>query len=447
MSTLTTDQFTDTRLYFRQHFEQYALHLPGNTDQQLHQLRKTAMDRLDSLSFPTRRDEEWKYTSVTRLLQPHYADGQSEVSNHLHGSEDFAFPDEIRVPIINGIPHIPENLPEGLSIFRIDEAYRTEKFRDTINHWMKIWTTEETDPFIVLNAALARGGVCIHVSKKAVINQPVHMACINVSGASPIAVHPQLFVIAEPHSELTLIESYQAEKDESLPAAFYNVVNRLHLDQNARIRHIKLQDGHDEAFHINNTRAEQARDSVYSHYAAEIGSRLVRNNLHAIHQGEGVHTDLYGACLVSGKQHVDNHTFIDHALPHCTSNELYKNIISDRGTGVFNGKVIVRQDAQKTNAFQQNSNLLLSDKAVMDSKPQLEIFADDVKCSHGATIGQLDETAVFYLRSRGLSEHAARRLLQVAFLGEVVDHFPSEAVQEAVEKLIGRKMKGENITH
>ena len=440
MSTTPIDQYTDVRRLFQQQLDVFEQSLNGSKERPLHQFRRAAMKRLDTLSFPTRRDEEWKYTPITRLLKPSYADGPGIQASEPVWQKELNFQDAVHIAVTNGIAKIPAGLEKGLSILNIEDAFNDGRFKPMIQRWMSHWSTEETDPFIVLNAALSRGGLFVHVESNCIINKPLHFHHFAAPIEDPISMHPQLFVLAGNNSELTIIESFSRDAKNRNLATLQNVVNRLKLGQNAKIRHIKIQNEGEEGFHINNTRAEQERDSVYSHYTAEIGGRIVRNNLHAIHQRQGVHTDFYGMSLASGQQHIDNHTFIDHAIPNCTSNELYKNIITESGTGVFNGKVIVRQDAQKTNAYQQNSNLVLSDKAVMDSKPQLEIFADDVTCSHGATIGQLDETAVFYLRSRGLSEKAARQLLQFAFLGEVIANIPIEFSRNAIENLVSRKM-------
>lgn len=442
MSTLIQDQYTDTRRNFRELFENYEAGLNGSREHTLHQLRRKALQRLDSLPFPTRRDEEWKYTPVTRLLQPGYADGPA-LSNPSVEVPQPPLTEGTRLVFVNGRLEeelsTRKELPEGVTLTTVEEAFAEERFRNHLQPFFEHWAKEENDPFIVLNAALSRKGIFIHIPRNMVVEAPLHLMYLSAPAGQPAAAHPQVFVWAEENSEFTLVESYE-QGDESEEPYFHNVVNRMTLGKNARVKHLKLQHEGREGFQINNTEAYQERDSVYSHFGADLGGRLVRNNLNAIHRGEGIHTDYYGTYLADGRQHIDNHTFIDHALPNCTSNELYKGIIDDRGTGVFNGKVIVRQDAQKTNAFQQNSNLLLSDKATMDSKPQLEIYADDVKCSHGATIGQLDESAVFYLRTRGLRDADARRLLQHAFIGEVLENFPIEAIQEYLEALVAKKL-------
>jgi Fe-S cluster assembly protein SufD len=258
----------------------------------------------------------------------------------------------------------------------------------------------------------------------------------NTATDQPFLFHPlRLFEVAT-GGQLSVIDTFDGADSASY---FANVVNIFHVHANAHAFHYKLQNESETAFQINNTTAYQEQDSTYTNLALDLGGRIVRNNLNTIHRGQNITSNLYGALNINGDQHVDNQTFIDHAIPHCQSNELYKAVLDGKSNGVFNGKVMVRRDAQKTNAYQQNAALVLSDKANMDSKPQLEIYADDVKCSHGATIGQLDQTSMFYLRSRGMSEKTAKETLQYAFLIEVLEQIDNEAVQEKAEALLYQK--------
>ena len=213
------------------------------------------------------------------------------------------------------------------------------------------------------------------------------------------------------------------------------------MKANANVKHYKLQNESSNGNQINNTIVSQDRDSVYSSYVADLGGKIVRNNLSSHLQDSGTNTNMYGVYLGKGKQHIDNQSFLDHAFPHCESNQLYKGILDDQSRGVFNGKVTVQPDAQKTNAYQQNSSLVISETAVMDTKPQLEIFADDVRCSHGATIGQLDEDSIYYLRTRGMNRDQAKATLQFAFLAEVLSHFPLESVRVKIAEMIEEKLK------
>ncbi|MEZ4986446.1 MAG: Fe-S cluster assembly protein SufD [Saprospiraceae bacterium] len=269
------------------------------------------------------------------------------------------------------------------------------------------------------------------------MSTPIHCLYITTSTGQAHHCHPQHFVKAAAGSQLTILESFH-DLEEATPS-FINAATHIEVAANAHLHYYRLQGAGRESLVVNNTIVRQHRDSVFSHYALDLGGKVVRNNLAATHLDSNLETHYYGVYFGNGNQHIDNQTFIDHAMPHCQSNELYKGIMTDYARGVFNGKVTVRQDAQKTNAFQQNSSLVLSANAIMDTKPQLEIFADDVRCSHGATVGQLDESSVFYLRSRGLSPANARRLLQEAFLGEVVDNMPHEAIRTYAHQLITDK--------
>jgi len=289
-----------------------------------------------------------------------------------------------------------------------------------------------------MNRAFAKHGFLIETEANTSEEIPFHFIYINTKGNESHFTHPQLFVNASRSSHLTIIESYHSTDQEAV--YFNNAANCIHVGKNAKVDHYRLQYESKSAYQINNTIVSQERDSEYSNYAADLGGKIVRNNLSSELLDSGTQTNYYGVYLGLNKQHIDNQTFIDHAMPHCQSNELYKGILTDKARGVFNGKVLVRQDAQKTNAFQQNSSLVLSNDAVMDAKPQLEIYADDVKCSHGATIGQLDENSVFYLKSRGLNDEAAKNLLQKAFLGEVVSEFKIEAIRRSVLSKIEDKL-------
>lgn len=412
-------------------------------DHPLHRIRKTGMSRLEQQAFPTRRDEEWKYTSVNRVLQPEYQEGQ-DVTLTANDVEAFLVPDlEAHLMVfVNGIFQqelsSQEAFAEGLTVTDIASALTHEQHGTAVEAQLHQLLLEEGDAFRSLNAAFIRGGLFVHVAAGKTIEKPIYCLHLAAPGDQPVMGNHTKLVQLERNSELTIMEAYF-----ELPGAegtyFNNVASHFKVAQNAHAHHYRIQQEGAAAFVISNIDITQERDSTYSSYLLDLGARLVRNNLNAVHLDEGITTNYYGAYFGNDKQHIDNHTFIDHAQPHCQSNELYKGILTDSAKGVFNGKVMVRRDAQKINAFQQNSSLVLSDKAVMDTKPQLEIYADDVRCSHGATIGQLDEAAVFYLRSRGLSDAKARAMLQHAFISEAIEPMKHEAVLHYAEQLIAQK--------
>ncbi len=443
MATIAEDRFIDTKQWFTTLFGLYENTLNGRKSRPFHSLRRAAIERIGELNFPTRRDEDWKYTSVTRLLQPKYKDPEVERLNaaqiepfHFEGLEGNV------LVFVNG--HYDASLstrrplPEGVALLSMEEAMESDEYRPMVEQYLNQWARQEDNPFVVLNTAFARDGVFIHVPKGVAVTEPIHLLNVTVPGADPLLISPQSLVIAERNSELTLLDTFHALEREGEPY-FTNAVNCFVVKEGANLRHYKLQQESTTGYQINNTLAYQDKDSTYSNLAVDLGGKVVRNNLSAILKESGTTTNMYAAFLGNGEQHIDHQTFMDHAVPHCQSNELYKGILTDRARGVFNGKVMVRPDAQKTNAFQQNSTLVLSDTAVMDTKPQLEIFADDVRCSHGATIGQLDEDSVFYLRSRGLSDKEARTLLQQAFLREVLDFIEIDTVREKIDRLMVEK--------
>lgn len=404
-------------------------------------LQDQAATHLEQMRFPTRRDEDWKYTSVRPIVSQDWALGKAApLSAAQVEKAAIAGFDDIRFVFVNGqfVPSLStpsSQWPQGLAIKSLAEALEGEDAP-----WLSAKLeshAQHNNPFVVMNTAFGQNGWYMEVKKGAKIEKPVHLMMFS-TGEEAFVQFPQLWVHAQVGSEFSVIEHYLPKEENT--AHFTCAVSCLRLEANARVHHYRLQRESEAAFQINFCEVEQERDSVYHSYATDLGGAIVRNNQNVLLEQSNTETHLNGVYLLNGEQHVDNQTFMDHAVPHCNSNELYKGIVTGKARGVFNGKVLVRPDAQKTNAFQQNSTLLLSPDAVMDTKPQLEIFADDVKCSHGATIGQLDESAVFYLRSRGLPLHEARTLLQFAFLGEVLDNMPHEAVKSFVKNLVHEKL-------
>jgi Fe-S cluster assembly protein SufD len=440
MSNIVQDRFAEVKERFHQLFEAQELRLNGMKDHPLHRYRKEAIKRLDELNFPTRRDEEWKYTSVNRVIQPEYREG-SKVQLTKEEIAPFIIEglDAHLLVFVNGIydealSYIGET-EKGLSIHDLGNALKSNNHSETVAKMLNKFLLESEDAFRSLNAAFIRHGLYIHVAANKAIEKPIYCLHLSAPGDQPTISNTTMLVNVEKGSEVSVITGHY-----ELPGAagtyFENVANFYQVAQNAHAHHYRLQQQGKEGFMISNVDVEQDRDSTFSSYVVDLGGRLIRNNMNALHLDSGITTNYYSTYFGKEDQHIDNHTFIDHAVPHCQSNELYKGILTDKARGVFNGKVMVRRDAQKTNAFQQNSSLVLSDKAQMDSKPQLEIYADDVRCSHGATIGQLDEKSVYYLRSRGLSDQEARRMLQQAFIGEVLETFKHEAVQAFAEQMI-----------
>lgn len=404
-------------------------------------LRRAALERLDTMRFPTRRDEDWKYTSVSAITNETWTLGRAiPVKEDDLSRTFFDGLDALRIVFVNGVwqPELSTPLDELPAGLRIEPVAAALAHDDGMAAAELEAQTRHDNPFVVLNAALAVDGFVVRVARHALVEQPLHFVFIAADQGEAFTQAPQLYVYAETGSKLTFLEHYLSQGD--APHYFTCATTRVQVAPAAEVHHYRLQREGRFGRQVNHCRVTQGRDSRYYSYATDLGGMLVRNNQDVILTQSNTETHLNGVYLLGDAQHVDNQTFMDHAVPHCRSNELYKGIVTGRARGVFNGKVLVRPDAQKTNAFQQNSTLLLSPSAVMDAKPQLEIYADDVRCSHGATIGQLDESAVFYLCTRGLSHAQARRLLQFAFLTEVLDHMPDQPVREAVKTLVHDKL-------
>ncbi len=437
---VSTDIQDKNIVRFKTLFDHFEQQLNGQRKHPIHTIRRVAANQLGNLRFPTRRDEDYKYTSFARLLNQEYSFPQKvEVSQDKIKALQLADLDAYLLVFVNGI--LDESLSQmgdlapGLSVKTIDNAI-TDGASQAFIEAQLADNAKTENPFVAINTAFAEGGVFIHLAKNTIIDKPIHFIHYNTVSDKAFIFHPQRVVKVEQGAALNIIDSHFGEEGSTY---FSNVVNVFDVGANAHVKHFKFQTESESAFQVNNTTAYQAQDSTYTNLALDLGGRIVRNNLSTIHQGQNVTSNLYGAQLIDGDQHVDNQTFIDHAIPHCQSNELYKAVLDGKSTGVFNGKVMVRKDAQKTNAYQQNAALVLSEKATMDSKPQLEIYADDVKCSHGATIGQLDQTSMFYLKSRGMSEAMAKQTLQYAFLIDVLEEIDNEAITDKAEALIYQK--------
>ena len=426
---------------YRQLFDINEQQLNGQKAHPLHQLRKEAMANLEESGFPHRKAEDYKYTRVDKIAKVNYAAAPTAtIAQEVVEAIAFEDLEAYQLVFVNGrYNHQLSNIgatQKGLVIGDYKSVYEHKEATGLLEQVLK--SEVGKNAFVNLNNAFSENGLFIYVSKNTVVEKPIHISHIIVAEGEEFIVHPQLAVLAEQSADVSIIETFHAVKE---GAYFNNPVSRFVVKANANVKHYKLQNESSNGTQINNTIVSQDRDSVYSSFVVDLGGKIVRNNLSSHLQDSGTNTNMYGVYLGKGKQHIDNQSFLDHAFPHCESNQLYKGILDEESRGVFNGKVTVRPDAQKTNAYQQNSSLVLSDTAVMDTKPQLEIFADDVKCSHGATIGQLDEDSIYYLRTRGMNKDQARATLQFAFLAEVLLNFPLEPVRVKISEMIEEKLK------
>ena len=396
-------------------------------------LRETAQSEFARAGYPTTREEEWRFTNVAPIAEaPFVAAPTAEPTRK--AIEPFLFDGAVRnqLVVVNG--RVSEKLssitalPKGVTIDQSNDAIAAAA------------SAKSTLPFVAQNTALFEQAVVISVAPHAVIDEPIHVLFINSPGAERAIAPTRLLVAVGELAQVTIIESYAGFTGNGV--GFTNAVTDFILSPSAVVNHYKVQREAETAFHIAATFVQLCRSANFSSQSFTLGGKLVRNDIFATLDGEGAECTLNGLYLAGGDSLVDNHTSIDHAKPHCPSHEVYKGILSGKAKAVFNGKIVVREDAQKTDAKQTNKALLLSDDATINTKPQLEIFADDVKCTHGAAIGQLDDDAMFYLRARGIAERDARDILIHAFAGEILNHIEIEAVRAKVEEAVFTKLEG-----
>jgi Fe-S cluster assembly protein SufD len=324
-------------------------------------------------------------------------------------------------------------LPRGVQVGSLAQAF--EGNFERVESHLAQYARFDRQPFVALNTALMTDGAFLYVPRGVVVEDPIHLLFLADSEEQPFTYHPRTLILAEESSQVTVLETFIGSG-----AYFTNAVTEIVLGENAVVDHYRSQCESNAAFHVATLQVQQAGDSNFRSHAVSLGGSLVRNDINAVLAGLGVESTLNGLYVARDRQHVDNHTAIDHAQPHCNSHELYKGILDDAATAVFNGKIFVRQDAQKTDAKQTNQNLLLSRDATINTKPQLEIFADDVRCTHGATVGQLDEDAIFYLRSRGIGLEEARSVLTYAFATDILHRIRVEPLQSALEAELLRRL-------
>jgi Fe-S cluster assembly protein SufD len=408
--------------------------LESQGPQYLQELRSTAREKLQSKGFPTPRDEEWKYTDITPVT--HFTQAPTSVQN-LNGAAPLAgkyLHSQTRLAFVNGEfsreLSQTDNLPEGVTIGDLASHFEHSAVTQHLGQYAG---TLNDDAPTALNSALLQNGAFIHVASNAQLAE-VDVLFLSV-GDGKSSTQPRVLVVAERGAQLSLVETHTGSG-----SYFSNALTEIFAGENAQVDHNIVLAHSDEGLHIGTLQVEARRDARVSSHALNLSGRLLRHNANARMGGENVHVTLNGIVLGRGEQHIDNHTAMDHALPHCTSHEGYAHILDGKSTAVFNGKIYVRPDAQKTDAVQSNRTLLLSNDATINTKPQLEIFADDVKCTHGATIGQMDEAALFYLRARGIGEKQAQALMTHAFANEVLQEMRHEWLHELVEQELSQRI-------
>lgn len=420
-------------------FSAVQKNLPGAQESWVRVLRKSAMDQVVRNGMPTTRNEAWKYTDVRKYLDRLIAGPvkkPEDVSNEALGDFTFGDLDCHQIVIVDGILSMElsslNNIPAGIRIESM--ASMLVKEPDGIEPYLHDQHLSGT--FAALNSAMMSDGVYLDIPDGVVVEKPLHLLFLSTSGDHR-SHYIRNLIIAGEYSQATVIEHFGSLGEST---AFINVGTDVELHAGSRLEHYKLQQSDQHEVNIGSVRAHQHRGSYYHSHSVAFGAALSRRDIHVEMNGEGAECALNGLYLVGGRQHVDHHTRIDHLRKNCRSRESYKGVIDGRARAVFNGKVIVHKGADGTDSAQSNANLLLSDKAEIDTKPDLEIHADDVKCAHGATVGQLDMNQLFYLRSRGLSEEEARNVLMFAFADEVLAAIKVPQVRSYLERIAFDKL-------
>jgi len=420
-----------------QNFTDFQRRAAGRNLPWLRKLREDAFERFANVGFPTRHDEDWRFTNVAPIARTEFRLPAKALvqlppaeltSWNIQGSA-------ARLVFVNG-RYAPElsradALPKGVTVTSLRE--QIEGHSDQLSTQLGHYASTERDAFVALNTAFLEDGAYVHVKRGVVVEAPIHLLFVSAFEHSPWMTHPRNLLLFEDQSQATIVEEYTSLGGGVMLS---NSVTELVAGNDAHVSHYMIEREHQEAFNVSTLRIQQGRTANVSSHSFLLGGGLVRNNVHPVLAGEGGECLINGLFVGSGKQHLDNYMHVEHASPHCSSRQFYNGILDDNAHGVFHGRIVVHKDAQKTDAKQTNRNLLLSDDAQIDTKPQLEIYADDVKCTHGATIGQLDENALFYLRSRGMTEFEARQLLLLAFASECVERMRPGAAQIYVEELI-----------
>jgi Fe-S cluster assembly protein SufD len=406
-------------------------------------MRKAGLARFSELGLPTLKDEDWRFTNVAPIAKlpfnPAFEPGDVVTADQL---KDFAFAKlpGSRLVFVNGhfAPKLSsvKNLPAGVKAGSLAAALASDTafLEKHLGHYAQ----NADNGFTALNQAFFLDGGFVHVPAGTVVEEPIQFVYVSTAKQSGATFHPRNLVMAEANSSVTILESYISLGSKGY---FTNAVTELFAGDNARLEFVKFQDESVDAFHIAAFHGEFGRASNVNVHSFALGAKLSRNNIRTKLAGEGLECILNGLYLTRGEQLADHHMIVEHAQPHCASHEYFNGILDDKSRGVFHGRILVRPIAQKTDAKQTNKNLLLSDDACADTKPQLEIYADDVKCTHGATIGQLNAESIFYLRSRGISPETARCMLIHAFAGEIIERIQYEPAREEMDKLVWDRLE------
>jgi Fe-S cluster assembly protein SufD len=424
-------------------FSDFQKTAPGRDLAWLRKLREDAFARFCDVGFPTTHDEDWRFINVSAIAKTPFrlAAGGSELSTN-NDPRPWLLPGAAcQLVFVDG--HFSRELsslgdmPAGVRVNGLAAELSTNPA--SLELHLGRYLDTQRDAFAALNTAFLADGAFVHIRKGKVLEQPIHMLFVSTGGDRPLMTHPRNLIVAGEQSQLAVVEDYVSLNG---GVAFCNTATELVAAESAVVSHYMIEREDRETFNVSTLRIQQGRSSNVASHSLLLGGGLVRNNVHPVLAGEGAECLINGLFIGNGRQHLDNYMLVEHASPHCDSRQFYNGILDGSSHGVFHGRIIVHKDAQNTDAKQTNRNLLLSDDAQIDTKPQLEIYADDVKCTHGATIGQIDENALFYLRSRGIDEPSARKLLLLAFANECLDRMKEDAVRMYLERLINRHLFG-----
>jgi Fe-S cluster assembly protein SufD len=431
-------EFESAKNWYLDSFENFSNSLNGQRETFYNKVRNEAIEKLKVVDFPTLKNEEWKYTNVSPIMKSNFVPSNilSEIKIDQETIQEKLFTDfdHHLMVFVNGVFNSElskiDELPGGVIVDSFNDVLRNQA--ELIEPYIKKYSKSIT-AFDSLNAAYAIDGLVAIVPDGKIVEKPIQVLYLNGRDDEQVLSSPRNLIVAGKNAQVSIIANYVGNSDNPY---FSNITTEVVADENAIVDLYKVQNESNSAYHIERVEAHQSKQSIFSHYNISFGGKIVRNDINSEMSDEFIETNYFGLYLGCEDQHVDNHTLVDHAKPNCESNELYKGILDDQSRGVFNGKIMVRQDAQKTNAYQSNKTVLLSKDATIDTKPQLEIYADDVKCSHGATVGHLDDTAYFYIRSRGVPSEIAKSMLIRAFANDVIEKIKIEPLKEQLNHLI-----------
>ncbi|HEY6803583.1 MAG TPA: Fe-S cluster assembly protein SufD [Pyrinomonadaceae bacterium] len=404
-------------------------------------VRESAMDRFELLGFPSVRDEEWKYTNLAQLDKSAFIPSTEESKLSSADIADFIYPEtkESRIVLVNGVFRADLSATEKLSgivVLDLFEAIADARYNKIVRHYLARNANYHDKGLTALNTAFLQSGVFVFIPKNYTLETPLQLTLV-ADASTKSANFPRILIVAEENSSAKIIEDYVSVGNESY---FTNAVVEVVVKDGARLEHSRLQHESAKAFHAATTSTELGRGSSYNSTAINLGGKLARHDVSVVMNEEGAECWVDGLYVVGHDQHSDTHSVIDHQQPHCNSHQLYKGILDGNGRAVFNGKVFVREGAMKTDAMQTNKNLLLSPQARVDTKPQLEIYADDVKCAHGAAVGQLDQDQLFYLRARGINPELGKSLLTYGFAEEVIEKIGIESIRTKIDEAVLQRL-------